>query len=43
MLCHAQPNLQILFAKLTAQIRDYITKKPSTHNASEFGELMTIK
>ena len=39
-LRHIQPNLDILFGKLTAQKGDLICKTPSAHYTSGFGDFM---
>ena len=38
-----QPDLDMLFIKLTAQLGDYTRKTPYAHYASDFGDLMAIK
>ena len=39
-LCHYQPDLNILFVKLTAQKGDCIEKTPSAYYTSEVGDFM---
>ena len=42
-LFHIQPDLDMLFVKLTAQIEEYIRKIPPAYYASRVGDLMAIK